>query len=334
MRNEEIQTAISNFYRNNHIDYKKYTDDMKACYENNLKWDPKIYKPNLEAALYEWLNNFEDEDKTIYLRMFEHFTYLTQHNFEYKVWCLKEYIFEVLSEYPKDKILIVFSESKTGNKSGASEMSAAWWKACCGQMRKSQLIMIHNKVKKEEIIGMEAIVFMDDIVATGFSLKAVIEGFFGKFPYCEFKETKFYATGVLATQRGRRTIRELEKKGIHVTWRYDPNAFLCQAFKGGYIFGADEKQETEKAVLKYEKKIGIDEDGKSYVMGYEASKLLVGFHYEIPNNTLCTFWRYGENHVPLFERSSNQKFSLEEIRNRKTMMRDNAYKMKSLKRSK
>lgn len=117
--------------------------------------------------------------------------------------------------------------------------------------------------------------------------------------------------------------------GIDVTWIYNQN-YILQAFKGEHIFKADEKSEAEYAVLKYEEKIGQDEDGKSYVMGFESSKLLVGFHYEIPNNTLCTFWRYGKKHIPLFERSSNQSITLEEIKNRKRMMRDYAYKIKSI----
>ncbi len=111
--------------------------------------------------------------------------------------------------------------------------------------------------------------------------------------------TKFFATGVLATKRGERFIGSLKK-------------------------------EAESAVLKYEEQVGRDENGKSYVMGYEESKLLVGFHYETPNNTLCTFWRHGEKHVPLFARSGNQRISLQEIINKRKKKRNNAYKIASV----
>ena len=329
MQNNEIEFSISNFYKNNSIKYEQYTDNRDIHYSEGLDLDTKIYKPNLKMALNEWLQNFDEKDRKYYLKMFEHFTYLTQRNFDCKVYYLKKYIFESLSECHQDKILIVFSESKKGYKSGASEMSTAWWKACNGEMRKSQLIEVCSKVEIEDLIEMDAIVFADDIVATGFTLKATIEDFFSKFPYEKFVHTKFYATGVIATKRGERIIKKLPRKGIDITWLYNQE-YIVQAFKGEYIFKGNEVNNIENVILNYEKKIGSDNDGKSYIMGFEASKLLIGFHYEIPNNTMCTFWRYGEEHVPLFERSSNQKISLEAIRARKKMMTDNAYRMKSI----
>lgn len=229
MQKREIQTSVLNFYSNNDIKYENYTDDWKKQYEEHLDFDPRIHKPNLEQAVEEWLYNFEEEDRGYYLQMFEHFTYFTQQNFNCRIYCLKEYVLQELSGYPQDKIMIVFSESQKGFKSGASQIAAAWWKACQFEMKKSQLIEIYSKITMEDMADMDAIVFVDDIVATGVTLK-----------------------------------------------------------------------------------------------------LLVGFHYEIPNNTLCTFWRYGKEHVPLFERSGNQNISLGEIRDKKKKMRDNAYRMKSI----
>lgn len=325
----ELETALSTFYDNNGIDHEQYTDNRKEHYLTGVEYDPKICKSNLEEVLNEWLHNFEEKDRAYYLKMFENFTYLTRKSFEWKVYCLKEYIFDILSQYPKDKIMIILSESKSGYKSGASEMASALWSACDGEIRKSQIREMYSKAEIEELINMDAIIFADDIVATGFSLKETIEKFFERFPYKEFTHTKFYATGVLATKRGKRVIDKLCKSGIAVQWVYNEN-YLVQAFKGDYIFAGSQKAQIEETILKYEEKIGKDDDGKSYVMGFEACKLLVAFHYETPNNTLCTFWRYGEQHVPLFERNSNQKLSLREIIDRKKTMSNNAYMIKSL----
>ena len=328
MTQEEIQTSIQNFYKENNIAPERFTDEMEKHYREGLDYDVRICRPRLEAALKKWLNNFEEQDQFWYLRMFEHFTYLTQRDFEYRVYCLKEYVFHVLSGCSQDKIMIVFSESSKGYKSGSSQMSAAWWKACGGEMSKSQLIEAYSKVTMENLKEMDAIVFADDIVATGFTLSNTIRDFFKRFPIKEFAHTRFFATGVIAAKRGQRTIDNLKKEGWKVQWIYDEE-YSKQAFKGEYIFSGGEKRAAEAAVLKYEENVGKDADGKSYVMGYEKSKLLVGFHYEIPNNTLCTFWRYGERHVPLFERSGNQSLSLQEIRARKKKLQNNAYQMKS-----
>lgn len=333
MKEEDIQASILNFYSKNEINPERYTDDRDRQYKEGLDYDSKIYQPNLEAALAKWLENYEERDKDYYLRMFGHFTYLTQRYFEYRVFRLKEYVFDELSEYQQDKIMIVFSESAKGYKSGASQMSAAWWKACDSEMGKDQLIEICSKVPFGKVAQMEAIVFVDDIVATGVTLKGTIEAFFDRFPKDNFVHTKFFATGVMATKRGKRHIGQLKKEGLPVTWIYNQEEYeyLPQAFKGDHIFSAAERKEAEKAVLRYEEEVGKDEDGKSYVMGYEKSKLLVGFHYEIPNNTLCTFWRHGKTHVPLFERSGNQNISLQEVINKRKKMRRNAYKIASMK---
>lgn len=332
MKEESIQASMVKFYEENNIHPERYTDSMEKHYLEGLDWEGMIYQPNLEAALEEWLKNYEEEDKGYYLKMFEHFSYVTQRSFEYRVFRLKEYLFQALSECCQDKIMIVFSESTKGYKSGTSQMAVAFWKACNGEIGKDQLVEVYSKVALEKVTQMEAIVFADDIVATGVTLKGTIQGFFERFSKDNFLHTKFFATGVLATKRGERFIGNLRKEGLNVTWLYDQTEYkyLSQAFKGNHIFSNKEKKEAENAVLKYEEQVGRDENGKSYVMGYEKSKLLVGFHYETPNNTLCTFWRHGEKHVPLFARSGNQRISLQEIINKRKKKGNNAYKIASV----
>ena len=333
VKEEKIQASMSRFYEENGINPAEYTGDRSRHYTTGrLEYDSRICQPNLEAALEKWLENYEERDQEYYLRMFEHFTYLPERYFEERVFHLKEYVSGKISECPQDKWMIVLSESEKGYKSGASQMSVAWWKACDGEIGKDQLVEIYSKVPFEKVSQMEAIIFVDDIVATGVTLKRTIKAFFDRFPKENFVHTKFFATGVLATKRGKRHIVQLEKEGIPVTWIYNQEEYeyLPQAFKGNHIFSATEAKEAEKAVLRYEEAIGKDEDGKSYVMGYEKSKLLVGFHYEIPNNTLCTFWRHGEKHVPLFERSGNQKISLQELINKRKKMGKNAHKIASI----
>lgn len=327
---EAMKEALDYFYKHNNIDYMRYTDNKEVSYEKGLEFDDRIYKDSLENRLNVWLQSFEDIDKEYYLKMFENYDYYTEKKFSYEVYRLGKFIYDEYSSCPKEKILLVFAENKNGYKSGSSQMSAEWWKSNKGEIGKSHLIECYSKVEEEELLDYNVIVFLDDIVATGETLKATIRSFFKRFPLVKFKGTKFVATGLLATKRGKRAVLGLNREGILIEWLYPDQKYLKQAFLGEHIFKGEQVKEIESRILRYEESVGRGEDGKDYVMGYAGSKLLVSFFYETPNNTLCTFWRYGEKHVPLFERSSNQKFSLAEIKRRKEQLRKNAYNIKSM----
>ena len=62
------------------------------------------------------------------------------------------------------------------------DIQIAWkniiWKACNGEIGKDQLVEAYSKVALEKVTQMEAIVFADDIVATGVTLKGTIQGLF------------------------------------------------------------------------------------------------------------------------------------------------------------
>ena len=60
-------------------------------------------------------------------------------------------------------------------------------------------------------------------------------------------------------------------------------------------------------------------------------KLTISFYYNTPNNTLCNFWEYSDIHTPLFERRSQTRPSVNNLKTRKSNNEINAYLQKAIK---
>lgn len=328
-RNEWKENAIAKFYDYNKINDNIYSSNGKdrLC---GLVLDRNIPREILETNLTHWLDNFDLDDQETFLALFSHFRYIPKNIFEYMVTCFVDRMKKELSEYDLKETLFVFVESPKGCKSGIDDFAVALWECLKDEIRKEQLITHFSMLNEERILENRNIIFVDDIIATGFSMVRNISRFFEKFPFCRNSDIKFYAASLFLTRRGKRYI---EKKIDNMTFIAEED-LLKSAFRGDFIFTNDELQCKEDCVLPYEVKAGKEYEGKKYVMGFSESKLLIGFYYEIPNNTLSTFWRHTEDFTPLFPRSSEHAFShkltLKEIMNKKKMMANKAYVIKSM----
>ena len=95
--------------------------------------------------------------------------------------------------------------------------------------------------------------------------------------------------------------------------------------KGDVIFDSKEYKHVIEVIKKYEKIID------SYDMGFDKCKLTISFYYNTPNNTLCNFWEYSDIHTPLFERRSQTRPSVNNLKTRKSNNEINAYLQKAIK---
>lgn len=67
-------------------------------------------------------------------------------------------------------------------------------------------------------------------------------------------------------------------------------------------------------------------------MGFGRCKLLLAFHYETPNNTLCSFWKATDKNHPVFVRSGYARPSVDDLKKRDKHMQKNAYEFKAVNR--
>lgn len=326
-----VERAITAFYAGNEIRDELYADSEEEHYLTGKPFDYRIARPLLKGRLVEWLEGFEEEDRIYFLKLFESFTYITAIEFECRMRLLCRELYEELGKegISQEEILFVLTESRAGIKSGSTEISSALWKVNHGELEKKQIIEAYSKAEAENVARARAVVFIDDILATGITLLNTVEAFFARFPYESFTDTKFYYTSIAWKRRAVRLIKKdlaarADKPVLTEFLPENASRELASAFKNG-CFSGEERRLAEQRVARYEEEIG-QEGEKSYAMGYGKSKLLLAFAYETPNNTLCSFWKYSDRNRPVFARSGQKRPSVSELRRRKQHMQNNAYK--------
>jgi len=338
---KNIESILGNFYANNNIRPEIYTDSIEDVYLNDKKYDIRIPFPVLKSKVEKWVEEFEPQDKEYFLKLLEQFTYLTQDALAYRINQLCDCLFSKLMTLgiEKSEVLFVVIESKSGIKSGADEMASVLWNVNrINELKKSQIITSFSKVEKEKIKNAGVIIFLDDILATGFTMRQQIDVFIERFgDVCD--HTKLcYFTGVLATNSAINYVkRKMKTKAIKVEPFIQKEQLIRSAFKGDYIFGNDIVKGVEHIIRKYEDIISSfnnEEDGIDFSMGFRQCKLLLAFHYETPNNTLCTFWKATDKNSPIFERSEYSRPSIDALKKQKSHLAENAYLHKSINRGK
>lgn len=337
----KIESTLKNFYSNNKICPENYTDSVEDAYIQNKKYDIKIPPSVLKRRVEKWVEGFRPQDKAYFLRLLERFTYLTQDALAYRMSRLCNRFFSELAKLgiEKSEIFFVVVESESGIKSGADEMAVHLWNVNrVHELKKNQIITAFSKVKKEEMKKVKAIIFLDDILATGFTMRKQINVFLERFgDVCDHIEHWYFA-GILVTRSAVNYIkRKIEEKGVNVEPFIQEEQLIRSAFKGDYIFGNDIVKEAEQIIRKYEDVISSydqKEGGPSFSMGFRQCKLLLAFHYETPNNTLCSFWKGTDKNYPVFERSGYSRPSVDTLKKQKGRLADNSYLYKSINREK
>lgn len=335
----QLEETIKNFYGKNNIESKYYTDSIEEAYSLNKKYDKKIAFSSLQKRVGEWIQFFEKEDQEYFLQLLENFTYITKEALLYRVYHICKNLFEYLLEKGIDysEIIFVVMESPNGVKAGADEMAVNLWNINQEyEISKEQIITAFSKVDERIIERARAIIFFDDIVATGFTMLSQIEIFLKRFENVCDNSRDYYYTSVLFTKNALAYLKKkLRGKVVEIQPFYHNEQIIRSAFKGDYIFEADVVNEVENVVKKYEDVIDAYEKEnpvQSFSMGFRQCKLLLAFHYEVPNNTLCSFWKATDENAPVFARSRYSRLSVDRLKKQKMHMKENAYLHKALNR--
>lgn len=124
--------------------------------------------------------------------------------------------------------------------------------------------------------------------------------------------------------------RKRKKKGISIDLIFKREWIAIPAFDHPGLFDPSERTDAIERVRKYEILIDsyMKEPGRSYIFGFWGCKQLVSFYYNTPNNTLCTFWRWTDTHMPLFPREKQAQVSLKDIQSVKKKKDLYAYRIR------
>ena len=324
----DANTALSDFYKRNNI------EPSRSCDEDSNDYDEIIAE--LPRKIDEWLNKIDQKDHSLFLELLSKYHYLTG------AVCRKRYreIVDMLQQslpagVAVEDVLIITTESGNGRLSGGDSVRADI-RLDRKRIKKNQVIASQSKAfaSKDEsreifrriMSRYKAVLFLDDIIGSGLTLKATIREFCKRYQDC-FPDMPlpllFYACIAPRKKGIKNFTRDLRSKAVHVTPLLKDEWYEFPAF--------DKNSPQYKQIESYEEKIAgyPSPQDQTFFMGFNTNKLLISFYYNTPNNTLCSFWRITPDNVPPFPRDGNQpeivRPSLKDLQAKSAENRDNAY---------
>lgn len=303
-------------------------DALKLFYENN-NINPKTIHPrdriaDLPKKLDDWLQNIDSKDHPIFLDTFSKYIYLTQEEcqdrFVQSVAMLKSELHKHNIEV--DDVLYVTVESSGGTKSGSDNVRSDMQRYNLEDIGKDQILAAQSKFIEERLEGIQAIVFVDDLLGTGCTLWNEMYSFCEKFKINGNGKIKLYYMCIAPTEKGINHFnKNLIKHGYTVTSIYKNEWICAKAFMGDSPeYGVVNKYETE--IDNY-----FTGSDHSYRMGFKQGCLLISFYYNTPNNTISSFWRPTPFNAPPFKRDGKEckRPSISDLTNKKKQSDANSY---------
>lgn len=327
------QQALDAFYAVNKINPALITDH----YDPTKHLDQRLFQ--LGEKSLEWLETYCTGEQNALIQLLACYRYFTDVQM-LQIW---QTIFDRLErnlnafKISWSEVLFVTTESSKGVKSGAANIQADFLKVCLDVIRKDQVITMLDKQPLTKLDGIQAVIFLDDIVATGLTLQQTIQSFLSHFQLLDLSELpiQFYWGSAVFTKRGQRFLSTFQRKYPQMHLQQVVGVQLESLFHL-----APQMQEMEKVLQEIEARIdsydgdgyAIETDGsrKTYAMGFAACKLLVSTYYDTPNNTLCSFWRVTNQNKPPFRRL-DQPCTLYRCQQKKRLAGNHAYAAAALK---
>lgn len=320
------EDALAAFCRKNKIDFEK----VQNIADDN-------YAPQI-AALPErldyWLSGMAEEDHDVFLTLFSHYTYLTPAQCRLRYRTILDLLEKEL-EYLKInwwETLFVSIEADDAYASGGDNVRSDLLGCRPGLLHQDQVVAKQSRLDGNAVSGYKAIVFLDDISGSGFTLWGTMTSFFERFHkiITDGQRHLFYSCIVPGKKGIKHIERQCRKNGIAVKGLYLQEWLQKPAF--------EKNSKPYQEICPYENMVGnyLTGEDKSFFMGFRQNRLLVSFYYNTPNNTLSTFWRFTPYLLPPFERSGNQPLSrpnIEAMKSKSRQMRTGAYRFRSDQRS-
>lgn len=290
---------------------------LRLFYERNgiqpfdVHLDPRLQK--LPDRLDAWLRELPPADHPAFLTLLSGYTYLTTRTAsEQYAALLNRFEAELNGRgIPLSAALFVTFEASNGKKGGSSHVQTDFHRLSVERVHKAQIVASVSRLPSVE--SAQAILFLDDIQGSGKTTFDGISGFCKRFPAVLDSKLPLYFAALVPTERGERFVTQAcLDKGISITPFQWGCAYSRRAFEDGFLFPRGEQAPEYARVKQYEDMIDAylanppkkhpKRARVSCSMGFEDSQLLVSFYYNTPNNTLCSFWKETDRHIPLFYR--------------------------------
>ncbi|MCT4612229.1 MAG: hypothetical protein N4A47_02515 [Clostridia bacterium] len=179
-----------------------------------------------------------------------------------------------------------------------------------------------EKLSIDDIKKIKNIVFLDDIIGTGETVKSFFEKNIDKL-----KEVKCYIFCIELLEESKLLLESFfKKKNIECVIIY--HNLHKKAFSERYIFH-ENWDENEKKLQKFERELWGKQS--EFILGYRNCQAMISFFRNTPNNTISSFWFENKNWKGLFPREKEKpQFMI----SKKSNFRYNIKKLENLKNDK
>lgn len=292
----------------------------QECLSRWGKEDKRI--ENFHEKIIKWLDPVDDEyEESVLIELLKNFNYYSRYRVSD---ILKDLHSRYMKEEENDDYTIYTSiKSKNGHVNSSQELIIDY-KYINDINSKSAIDDLKSIINGKQNNGdkIKCVVFVDDIIGTGKTVINYLKG------YIEFlKGKKVYLLVLEVSEYGCHKVKEFgELNEINIEIKYFNEH--KKAFFEDYIFKKDDALKARTVLKKRETLLWNNK--MDYVLGFEASELLVAFCSNTPNNTLSSFWYKNEklNWNPLFPRKNDPNpkwWANDGLKNRKEKY-DNAYR--------
>lgn len=334
---ESIEESIKDFYQNNHINPNKYLSVENDAYLYDKEYDSYIGADIFPSKVNEWLQTFEYEDINIFLNLLGNYTYLTRREYSHKISILSDEISKELQCMGIDfsDVIFITVSSPQGIKSGGDEIRSYLNTAnICRKINNNQIVCSEELISPKIFENKRALIFVDDLIGSGKTIIVSIRSFLKYFEEnnIDFSSFQLFFSGIYVNKSAKNYIIKYFKKENIKVLPIDTE-LPRKLLKSGDIFDSNEHTHVISVIKKYEELIDSYQSKitfKEYYMGFDKCKLTISFYYNTPNNTLCNFWEYSDIHTPLFERRSQTRPTINNLKSRKSSNKINAYLQKAV----
>ncbi|HBI47846.1 MAG TPA: hypothetical protein DDX93_03905 [Smithella sp.] len=280
---------------------------------NSQIWENKLGVPTID----EWLNNFKEEEKIMGLHLLANFLYYNEMDIKSlcKTLCSTFYryaIFEkITASLKKDEndweiIENIFKEKlKRTRFLGIGNPSESGWHILYYFRQENSLpLNLFNQLfeveqRFEENGDIDIVVLIDDFIGTGSQAKK-FWNYLNKKESNILKCKNIYYLSLFGTASGIKEIENNTSLQVHVAEVFD-ESYKCFSTTS-YVINDDAKKKAWEIICQsYGEKLYPVDDYGAHPLGFNDSQLLVGFHHNIPNNTLPIIWS-DNNWIPIFMR--------------------------------
>lgn len=294
---------------------REYISEEDRLINNIMKLNEYVWENRLDKGdIDKWLNNFkgissydEDYERKICLQILSKFLYFNEKECQallkevfyiFKKQIIKNIINDATTKL--DKAILKESWKNFLTKSRFSHIGRPGESGCyiLYLFRQINVLPIDLMLDSWEIdfSQIKSLIFLDDFIGSGSQAKRFWNLNLKKIQ-SNYSEIEFYYLSMFGLNSGITAVRENSGFKVIVGQVFDEN---YKAFSDNSDIFMEEKTRKEAKQISFEYGKLIEPD---YPLGFGDSQMLLGFHHNIPNNTLPIICSSKNNWHPIFKRA-------------------------------